>query len=283
MSTVDTIFKRVQNRRDMPTLAGNLIPVVDQAVRTIAKHLYMLGSSIIRARMTVPIYAEVSYTASLAFNGTAGTITDALSGFVTEGFDSDMPITTTHATNTGPFHVETAIAGTLTCASTDTITTATASSITVTSDDSYGFLPSDFWGLADKPYLDGKTWPLLPLPSVDADLSYSGAGDPVYYRVMGTKIYVTPHTASDYDIIADYFQRPTEITTTTATLPFYELFDDLIAEYAEQYFRGMGREHGGISIAALEKLVRDNVDAVAARYDRKAPPGLAQGIAWDFL
>jgi len=230
MSTVADIYSFIQYRPDIQVTIDDLVHVVDQAVRTIAKRLYVLESDLITGQMEVDIFASVDYTASMAFvDSNPDTITDAASQFVAEGFEVDMPITTSHASNPGPFRIATVAVGTLTLATTDAVTAAIASSFKITSDDSYGFLPTDFWGLKNKPYLDGKDYTLLPLPSVDVEIAYTSAGEPRYYKIRGTKIYVTPHTSADYTIKADYFQKPTAITTTTATLPFNELFDDLIA------------------------------------------------------
>lgn len=278
MSTVQTIYNYLQHRPDMQVNTDDLIHITDQAVRTIAKRLYVLGSDLITGQMEVSIFAEQSYAASLAFvDSNPDTITDAASQFVVESFAADMPITTTHASNPGPFRIATVAAGTLTLASTDSVVAAIASSITVTSDDSYGYLPSDFWGLRDKPYIDGLTYPLLPLPDTDTALAYTSAGVPAYYKIRGTKIYVTPHTSSDYTIIADYFQRPTAITEKTDTIPFNELFDDLIAEYAYKYFRGGTVEREGL----LSKMVIEGVDRIAAMYDARPPARFPQALNYD--
>lgn len=282
MSTVADIYSMLQYRRDIQVIPDDLIHIVNQAVRTIAKRLYWLESDLLREEMSVSIFAEVSYTASVAFvDSDPDTITDALSGFVTEGFEANMPITTDGTGNAGPFRINTAAAGTLTLVSTDSVTAAGAASVTITSDDGYGYLPTGFWGFIDQPYLDGKTYPLLPLPSQDIKLSYTSPGEPRYYQVKGSRIYVTPDTASDYTIKGDYFARPTELTATTDTLPYYEMFDDAIAEFVMRCFRS--GEEGARATVDLTRTLIEQVDLVAAKYDRKAPTRMAQETNWDYL
>ncbi len=281
-STVQDIYNVLQYRRDIQPAADDLIHVVNAAVRTIAKRLYFLKSSLVISELAVDVFAEQSYTASMAFTAStstvAGTITDAAVQFVIEDFVADMPITTTHATNPGPFRIATVAAGALTLALTNTVTTATASSITVTSDDAYGFLPDDFWGLVDKPFINGKTYPLIPLPSQDVALNYTGSGDPIYYKIKGTEIYVYPETGADYTIKGDYFQKPTALTGVTSTVPFNELFDDLIAEYVVRYFRGESKGSGQDRLF-LDKELKEGVDLIVSKYDRSAPVSFS-GINW---
>ena len=283
MSTVQTIYDYIQYRPDIQVTIDDLVHVVDQAVRTIAKRLYVLESDLITGQMEVKVFAEISYTAdTIAFvDSGPDTITDSAAQFVAEGFEADMPITTDASGNAGPFRIDTVAAGTLTLVSTDSVTGALAGSdVTITSDDSYGYLPSDFWGLKGKPYIDGKDYTLMPLPSVDVEIAYPSAGEPRYYKIRGTKFYVTPHASSDYTIKADYFQRPSSITAATDTLPFNELFDDLIAEYAVKYFRGIKTE-GALGESLLSRMVIENVDLIANKYDRRAPVEFPQAVDWN--
>jgi hypothetical protein len=147
MSTTQTIYDYIQYRPDIQVTIDDLVHVVDQAVRTIAKRLYVLESDLITGQMEVKVFAEVSYKAgTIAFvDSGPDTITDTAAQFVAEGFVADMPITTDASGNTGPFKIATAVAGTLTLASTDTVTAALAGSdVTITSDASFGYLPTDF-------------------------------------------------------------------------------------------------------------------------------------------
>jgi hypothetical protein len=252
--------------------------LVNTAIRFIAKRLYVLDSELVIGIMEVPIFDEVTLTAldiAFADNGaTADTITQVAAGFVTAGFTAGMPITTTSTTNPGPFRIASVVAGTLTLHDDDEVTTeAAGTSTTITSDDAYGLLPADFWGLWGKPYLDGKTEPLIPLPSTDYELQFTGAGTPVYYKIRGSKFYVTPHTGTDYTIVADYFQKPTEITNTTDYLPWDDLFNDVIYELVLNLFK-----KSGIMVPEMLAVFNSAIDVVAVRTGKKSPKYPARGI-----
>jgi hypothetical protein len=130
--------------------------------------------------------------------------------------------------------------------------------------------------MKDKPYLSTRTWTLVPLPNQDVDLQYSGPGEPLYYKIRGSKIYTTPHAGGNYTIMGDYFQRPTAVTAATSTVPFNELFDDLIAEYIAMYFRN---DVTAVERQILERELKDGVDLAASKYDRRSPV-VAGGIVW---
>jgi hypothetical protein len=257
------------------------LSLINMAVRFIAKRLYVLKSELVIGMMEVPIFAASTLTGSdIAFvdgGATADTITQVAAGFVTAGFEAEMPITTTSTTNPGPFRLATVAAGTLTLHTDDAVTDESAgSSVTITSDDSYGFLPSDFWGLwDDRPYLDTKYYSLLPLPNTDVDLQYKSAGVPRYYKVRGNKIYVTPHTSSDYTIKADYFQKPTTLENTTDYLPWDDLFNDVIAEMVKILFKG------GPIIGAMQGAFNDAIDTVAASRGKRSAIGMGRGITYE--
>ena len=207
----------------------------------------------------------------------ADTITYVGAQFVNEGFQTDMPVTTSHASNTGTYRLVTVAAGTLTF-DTGVLTAATSSDFIITSDDSFGYLPTGFWGLIDDPYIDGKTYPLRPLPSQAVALQYSSPGEPIYYQLRGSRLYVTPNTSADYTIKGDYFLRPTAVSATTSTIPWDELFDDAICECVLRLRKPDSHEKN-ISSSPTDDLIRA-VDLIAAHYGRVAPQGIAQQIDW---
>jgi len=200
-STVQDIYNNLQYRRDLNVNADALLPVVNMAVRSIAKRLYVLGSNLITGSLSV--------------------------------------------------------------------------SIDISEEDAYGVLPSDFWGLKDKPYISGKTYPLKPLPSIEVALQYT-TGTPQYYKVIGRRFYVYPAADADCTICGEYFARPYALTETSSTIPYNELFDDLITEYVEHYFRGPGWS------PVLNEMLRQGVDLIATKYDQNAPV-ISSGINWDNL
>lgn len=279
MSTVADIINEIQYRVDSN---ATLTYIFNRAVRLISKRLYELESTIVQDRFSVTIYSEESYTAdTIAFvDSDPDTITDTASQFVTEGFVAGMYIRTDEASNLGPFKINTAAAGTLTLVSTDSLTAAAAGSdVTITSEDDYCDLPTDFWGLIGKPWDEDKTYPLDPLPSQETRLQYPSAGSPLYYEIVGRKIYVTPATASDITIKGDYYKKPTSITGTSDTLPYDELFDDAIAELVVFLYK-----HSDVQVSqqALESFMQQNVDRIAARYGKIAPKQVPTGINWGF-
>ena len=247
--------------------------VLNEAIRAVGKRLYMLRSSIIISSLSVSVWAEVAATGSdIAFvDSDPDTITSTTTDFTDSDnlFVSGMHITT-DAANAGPFKIDTVAANTLTLISTDELTAAAAGdSITITSDNSYGDLPSDFWGLVSYPYLSGKTWNLKPLPSFAVDLAYSSAGIPVYYKIKGNRIYLTPVAGADYTVAGDYFAKPTEITTGTDIIPFSELLDDVICEYVKQYFIAMNK--GAAGTLLMPQYLRDEIDLVVSMRDKNSP------------
>lgn len=280
MSTVQDILNNTQFRLDYN---ADLYHLINLAIRMIAKRLYVFESSIITADINTTAYAEVSYTASLAFvNSNPDTITDAASGFVTAGFEAGMYFTTTSPVNTGTYRLATVAAGTLTCVSTDTLTAAIAASTTITSVDDYFGLPSDFWGLKENPYIDGQKYVLQPLPNKDVALQLTTAGLPQYYEIKGTKMYLYPPPASDYTIKGDYFQRPTAVSALTDTMPFNEIFDDAISEAVVMLYE-KGSSNQAEAMIMVQKYIDDYVDLITPKYDRNIAKGMPNGINWDNL
>jgi hypothetical protein len=255
------------------------ISLINTAIRFISKRLYVLNSELIIGMMEVPIYAEFSYQVEgVSFvSGSPCTITVGAPGdFVTAGFVAGMYVTTDSTTNPGPFTLDTVATLTLTLDDDDSVTDEGPSEIEITNDDSFGFLPSDFWGLVGKPYLDGKTYPLLPLPNTDTELQYTSAGTPHYYKIRGDKIYVTPHTSADFTIKSDYFQKPTLIENTTDELPWNDLFNDVIYEVVINLFK-----KSGILVPELQQMLNASIDVVANKRGRKAPSEMGKGIYYD--
>lgn len=259
--------------------------LVNTAIRFVAKRLYTLGSELVIGIMEVPIFAEATITADdIAFvdgGATADTITQVAAGFVTAGFQAGMPITTDSDTNPGPFRIATVAAGTLTLDDDDAVTDESAgASITITSDDAYGYLPDDFWGLKidneSWPYLSGQLWPLQPLPSTQTEQNYTSPGLPKWYKIRGNRIYVTPHTSSDYTIVADYFQKPTTIENTTDYLPYDDLFNDVIYEIVLNLFK-----KSGILVPELQAAFHAAIDAVAPKRGGNSPALAPRGIVYE--
>jgi hypothetical protein len=270
MSTAQDVLNAVRHTINPD---ADVFGVLNSAIRSVAKRLFVLRSRILRSELSVSIFGEVTATGTdIAFvDSDPDTITSTSTDL--SGFSSGQHITTGSSVNPGPFEINTAAENTLTLISTDELTAeAAGDSLTITSNDDYGDLPSDFWGLVDRPYLSGKTYPLKPLPNLATKLSYTGAGIPVYYEIKGKRIYVTPATGSDYTVVGDYFAKPTEITDVGDTLPFDEILDDVISEYMRVYFT---TKPGGTVL--IPDYLKSEIDLVAGARDKKAPYHIGGG------
>lgn len=283
MSTVQSLLDDLQFRVDVN---ADLYHLINRSIRTIAKRLYYLRSDIIRSPMSLSVYASVAYTAStIAFvdgGASADTITDSASGFVTAGFEQTMYIGTATAGNIGPWKLTTVAVNTLTIPTASVTAALAGSPVTITSEAGYLDLPSDFWGFVDKPYLNGLTYPLRPLPNVETALAFTSAGTPIYYQIKGSKLYLTPPTGTDYTIKGDYFTKPTAITAKTDALPFSELFDEAIGEVLVQYYlpdSGSAVENR----VMIKKFLEQEVDQIALRFGRSSPSQMPAGIDWSAI
>lgn len=273
MSTVAEFLELVLDR--VPEDKQNkVIPALNAAIQVIAKRLYLFDSDLVRGDLSVAVYASDTYTAdTIAFVAglpeAADTITDSASGLVSAGFAAGMLITTDSATNPGPYRITTAAVGTLTLATDSNVTTeAAGSDIAITSNAGYGYLPSDFWGFFGKakPYVDGKTWPLCSLPSQDEEIAWGSSGESIYYELEGDKIRVIPPTGSDITIKGKYFKRPAKLTKGEDTMPYFELFDDVLREYLVEIMN-IGTASG---VNAQAQLLL-GVDLVVAKRMRRVP------------
>ncbi|MCE5336831.1 MAG: hypothetical protein LLG06_19815 [Desulfobacteraceae bacterium] len=264
----------------------DFFPALNQAIRAISRRLYKLDSGLVKGNLSIPIYAEDSYAAAtIAFvdggPDAADTITDSAVQFVVEGFSAGMAITTTCTGNTGPFRITAVAAGTITLHAEDSVVAqAVGSSYTITSDDEYGYLPDDFGGLVEneKPYVDGYTYGLLPLPSQETKLKYTSAGVPNWYQIKGSRFYVTPPTSADITIRGDYWQRTVRKTKVSEYLPFNGVFDDVIGELVVRILDKGIAEAG----AELDNFIASVVDPIVQKQGQKAPVHMPCGINWGF-
>jgi len=262
----------------------SLYTALNRAIRILSKRLYFLESDLITGELSVPIYAQESYTAStIAFvsglDGAADTITDSANQFIVEGFNAGMGIYSDCPGNINPVYIEAVSAGTITLRKRDKVTAqAAGANYTLTSENSCGYLPDDFWGLLDKPYVVGQRGPLLPLPNQETLLRYMGTtglntGSPSYYKLMSDKLGIVPATASDIILSGYYYKKPAKITDMEDYLPYSELFDDVIIEYL---LAALG--DGAKGVAGLAAMLESAVDLVCLKRGQKAPTRLPGGF-----
>lgn len=262
----------------------NVFLLVNRAIRLISKRLYLHKSDLIRGDADLNLYASVSYTAdTIAFvSGATSTITDSADQFVAEGFQSGMYIETDHATNTGPYLIDSVAVGTLTLDSGDSVTSESAGTdYTITSLANYCDLPSDFWGLITNPRIPASRRKLVPLPGVETRLRYEGiSGTPLYFSISGKHLRVYPETGGDIVISVEYYKKPTSITALTDTMPWYELFDDAIGEYIVALIH-TGASFDATTAGEIQKLLFDAVDLVVSSRSMPAAKGMPGGINYD--
>jgi hypothetical protein len=284
MSTVQSLLDTLQFRVDVQ---ADLYHIINGAIRTIAKRLYWHDSDIIRGEFSLPLYAEQSYVASTIalVDSNPDTITDSANQLVAELFKAGMLIGTNHASNPGPFTINTVAVGSIALAATDSLVAVGAGSpITITSLPGVVNLPSDFWGFCgnndeDYPYIDGHSRVLKPLPNKATALIRIESGTPSYFKIKGRQLYLYPPTGEDITIKGDCFTRPTLVTALSDTVPFDELFDDAICEViAMMYEKGLSTQ--GENSVLLRNLCNEAVDMIVPKYQQKAPVQ-AGGIDWD--
>jgi len=288
MSTmVGTLIEEIQDR--IPEEKMNLLfPLLNRAIDIVSKRLYRMESDLIIGELAVPVFASASYAAStIAFvhNGpnAADTITDSAAQFVTELFAAGMPITTTCAGNAGPLKVTAVTAGSLSINPEDSVVSQVAgSSYSITSLATFGYLPDDFNGLVAKPNIDGLTRSLEPIPSRSAELRYTGAGSPLFYKVRQNRLYVLPQTDTNITIVGDYFQRPVMITRMDQYVPFHGTMDSSIGECLVRILTAGPASITPEVYADMESFLGDEIDLYVPKRQKKAPASLPGGIDWNW-
>lgn len=83
-------------------------------------------------------------------------------------------------------------------------------------------------------------------------------GPPKYFELKGTILHIYPCDDEELIIYGDHFAKPTALDDTTDTIPYNELFDDIIEEY-------------------IVKIVRSGFTGV----DEKSDPTLLQYFTWN--
>lgn len=276
---IDEIGARLPGTKIM-----NLIPVVNRAISILAKRLYILESDIVKGEMEVDVFASVSYTAAtIAFvsggDAAADTITDSANQFVIEGFEAGMPIYSDCAGNTGTVKIDGVAPGTITLKRSDKVTVAAAgSSVTLTSLDNYGYLPDDFGGFINKPNIQGTTITIPEVPNLDTKLGLkmASAGTMQYHELMGDRIKVYPGTATDAVLEADYWKRPTKLTSMDDYIPFLGLFDDAIQDSIVAILTA-----GPTGTVDLEGMLFRAVDLLVGKREKKAPRRMNNRIDYE--
>ena len=156
-------------------------------------------------------------------------------------------------------------------------------SVSILADASTGTLPDDFWGLLDKPYENGETYLLEPVPNQLTELQYTDDSKPKYYKIIDTTLEIFPGTSSNTTINGDYWKKPTAITKPTDTIPFSELFDDVIEEYVIHSFITGSTTGQPQDISLMSNFVNQQVDSIAPYIANTAPKRIQDSFHLDAL
>lgn len=108
-------------------------------------------------------------------------------------------------------------------------------------------------------------------------------GDPRYYELIGTRLYIYPVRSTEITLHGDYFYKPVELTDVTDTIPYSELFDDAIEEFLVKVVRsGKTGIDTKINQALFQSFLWDAVDRIVALRSEEAPKENVEGfIDWD--
>jgi len=203
---------------------------------------------------------------------------------VDEDAGEEVTISVDHPDNPGPYKIETVAATTLTLYSAESLTAVSAGeSVKLISEDHFADLPDDFWGLKERPNIKGKTWNLKPLPSKEAGMRYTSAGQPLYYKIKASEMHVYPASSSDIELEGAYYWEPDLVDSVDDTIPFDGLFDDAIAEVIVKLYE-VGLANDGARTNVMEEFLTRAVDLFAARRDLESPTHFTEEIDYnDYL
>lgn len=151
-------------------------------------------------------------------------------------------------------------------------------SVSVSANGTTATMPSDFWGLRGLPYINGQTTPLRPLEDKSVYLAYQTAAVPLFYEIQGQTMKLIPATSSAITIKGDYWARPTKITGPADTIPYYEQFDDAIAEFVVEAVKSQPKPE-----SALQQVIFNAVDEIIPIRDMRGSIPFPEGTDWDYL
>ena len=86
-------------------------------------------------------------------------------------------------------------------------------------------LPSDFRGLAERPFVNGELDPLEPVTEELRRTLVQQTGSPTHYELKATKLYLWPLPEETTIIRGAYFKHPGTLTAYTEDIPMNGIFD----------------------------------------------------------
>lgn len=86
-------------------------------------------------------------------------------------------------------------------------------------------LPDAFRGLAERPFIQGKTTPLEPVTEELRIKLVQQTGPATHYELKGTKLYLWPLPEESTVVRGSYFKHPGTVAGDEDSLPFSGVFD----------------------------------------------------------
>jgi hypothetical protein len=111
-------------------------------------------------------------------------------------------------------------------------------------------------------------------PGRSTEIQFPSAGDPRYYRVKGSDLWVFPAAATDVVLEGDYWKKPTVISGMEDAIPFAQLLDDAIQESLVMTLGG----GAAVSSEQLKTFLDEQVDLVVNQRALKAPTEMPEGL-----
>jgi len=103
------------------------------------------------------------------------------------------------------------------------------------------------------------------------EVQYQATGAPRYYELMGTRLYVYPRKNAAFTLHGEYFFKPTALTASGDTMPYSELFDDIIEEYLIKIEQIKNEKEAYKDASVLREFLWEAVDSVVIHRAKEAP------------
>ena len=154
--------------------------------------------------------------------------------------------------------------------------------ITIAASGSSGSLPDGFWAFMERPYMDGKTYALRPVPNIETKLKYDQDSIPIYYERVGTTLNLYPGWSAGGTIKGLYWTTPTALTKHSDTIPYNGLYDDILQEaLIHIYATGDSTNQG--SIMTLTNFINESIDQIEPYTAGQAPKRFDDNYGLDYM
>jgi hypothetical protein len=165
-------------------------------------------------------------------------------------------------------------------------------SVTFTAGSSTTALPDNFWGLIGKPYVNGDTVELQPIPNNKEKLFHTTAAQPRYYELAfsstggaysGPQMKLYPGASTETTVNGMYWSRPAKVSKPSDAVPFNEMFDDVIQEAVIHIYQ-TGLSSGNPSdLGLLKEYINTSVDEIVPYIELSAPVRFEDSMNLDYF